>query len=87
MKLSPQSQAVLLLTVSLGKRESGREVPLSNREWSRLAVRMRNQDLEPSQLLTGNSSAILPRWVDKTVSEGRVRSLLDRGPMFALALE
>lgn len=87
MNVSPHTQAILLLTGFLGKGDSGREAPLSNREWSRLAVWMRSQDLEPGLLLTGDPGAVLSGWTDRKVSAARIRSLLDRGAMLALALE
>jgi predicted Rossmann fold nucleotide-binding protein DprA/Smf involved in DNA uptake len=87
MQLTPQAQAVMLLTVSFGKLESQDAKPLSNGEWAKFAVWLRDHDLEPAVLLRDDLDSVLAHWVDRAVSIARIRSLLGRGAALGLALE
>ncbi len=87
MLLTPQSQAVLLLNVSLGKSDTGGSKPLSGREWARFAAWLHDNGLEPSILLKGDLDALLEGWEDRTVTRERVRALLNRGAALGLSLE
>jgi predicted Rossmann fold nucleotide-binding protein DprA/Smf involved in DNA uptake len=87
MHLTPQAQAVMLLTVSFGKSESQDGKPFSNSEWAKFAIWLKDHGLEPAVLLRGDLDSLLAGWVDRTVSIARIRSLLGRGAALGLALE
>lgn len=84
MNVSPQAQAVILLTVPFGKTDAK---PLSIREWARFAGWLKDHQLEPSRLLTGDPKSLLSSWMDSAITLGRIESLLDRGGALGLALE
>lgn len=84
MKISPQAQAIIMLTVPFGKTEAK---PLSIKEWGRLALWLRDHDLEPGTLLTKDPRTLLSSWMDKTIKLERIESLLQRGGALGLALE
>ncbi len=87
MHLTPQAQAVMLLTVSFGKSESLDGKPFSNSEWAKFAIWLKDHGLEPAVLLRGDLDSLLAGWVDRTVSIARIRALLGRGAALGLALE
>ncbi|WP_339861689.1 DNA-processing protein DprA [Thalassospira alkalitolerans] len=87
MHLSPQAQAVMLLTVSLGKTDPTKVKPLSNNEWARFAIWLKGHDLEPSSLLKGNLQTLLSGWIDRSVSVARLEQLMGRGTALGLSLE
>jgi predicted Rossmann fold nucleotide-binding protein DprA/Smf involved in DNA uptake len=87
MHLTPQAQAVMLLTVSFGKSESQDGKPFSNSEWAKFAIWLKDHGLEPAVLLKGDLDSLLTGWVDRTVSIARIRALLGRGAALGLALE
>ena len=87
MHLTPQAQAVMLLTVSFGKSDSPDGKPLSNNEWARFAIWMKDHGLEPAALLKGDLDALLAGWMDRTVTVARLRALLGRGAALGLSLE
>ncbi|WP_442756694.1 DNA-processing protein DprA [Methylocystis sp. JAN1] len=84
MNVSPQAQAVILLTVPFGKTDAK---PLSVREWARFALWLKDHELEPSRLLKGELHSLLSSWMDRTVTLERIEGLLDRGGALGLALE
>ncbi len=87
MLLTPRSQAVLLLNVSLGKSDTGASKPLSIREWARFAAWLRDRGLEPSLLLKSDLDILLEDWDDRTVTRERLSALLNRGAALGLSLE
>ena len=87
MNLSSHAQAVLLLTICLGESGPDRVRPLSRGEWGRFAIWLRDNDMDPSGLLRGDTHRLLAGLVDGTVSAHRVQSLLNRGVAFGLCLE
>lgn len=87
MHLTPQAQAVMLLTVSFGKPDSQQSKPFSNSEWARFAIWLKDHGSEPAALLKGDLDALLAGWMDRTVSVSRIRALLGRGAALGLALE
>ncbi|MDE0150678.1 MAG: DNA-processing protein DprA [Rhodospirillaceae bacterium] len=82
-----RTQAVLLLTVSLGRADRDGAKPLSPSEWARLAEWLEDRDLDPAALMTGDPEALLSGWVDRTVTPGRLDGLLGRGAALGLAAE
>src|SRR5258705_13236241 len=87
MNLTPQAQAVMLLTVPFGKSDSARAKPLSNSEWARFAIWLKDHGLEPAYLLKGDLQSLLAGWMDRSVSVARIQTLLGRGAALGLALE
>ena len=87
MNPSSQAQAVMLLTVALGKTDTSGAKQLSAREWTRLALWLRDHDLEPSALLADNLTSLLAGWTDHSITLPRVESLLNRGAALGFALE
>ena len=84
MNVSPQTQAIVLLTVPFGKTESK---PLSIREWAQFAIWLKDHDLDPSLLLKGDPKSVLADWSDTKLSVGRIENLLNRGAALGLAME
>ena len=87
MHPTPQAHAVLLLTLSFGKSAAGNARPLSNSEWARFAVWLRDHDLAPASLLDSGWRDLVAGWTDSAVPLGRLEALLDRGAALGLALE
>jgi predicted Rossmann fold nucleotide-binding protein DprA/Smf involved in DNA uptake len=87
MHLTPQAQAVMLLTVSFGKPDLQQAKPFSNGEWARFAIWLKDHGSEPAALLKGDLDSLLAGWMDRTVSVSRIRALLGRGAALGLALE
>ena len=87
MNPSSQAQAMMLLTVSLGKPDNADEKPLSVREWSRLAAWLKEREIEPSDLLKGDLKSKLSGWMDRSVTLSRLEQLIGRGGTLGLALE
>lgn len=87
MHLTPQAQAVMLLTVSFGKSDPAKAKPLSNNEWARFAIWLKDHELEPASLLKGNLETLLAGWIDRSVSVPRLEQLMGRGTALGLSLE
>lgn len=87
MSQSSQAQAMMLLTVSLGKSGNADDRPLSAREWSRLAAWLNERGMEPSDLLKGGLKSTLSGWMDRSVTLSRLDHLIGRGGMLGLAIE
>ena len=84
---TPQAQAVLLLTASLGRADSETARPLSNGEWARFAIWLKDHDLAPAVLLDRGWQDLVAGWTDPAVPLGRLEALLNRGAALGLALE
>lgn len=82
-----RTQAVLLLTVSLGKADREGAKPLSPGELARLADWLEERDLNPSALMTKDLAELLSGWVDRSITPGRLDGLLGRGAALGLAAE
>jgi predicted Rossmann fold nucleotide-binding protein DprA/Smf involved in DNA uptake len=87
MSLSPQAQAVVLLTAHLAKAVAGEPRPLSPREWGRFALWLKDHALQPESLLSESPSRLLAGLPDEAVTVRRVETLLSRGGALGLALE
>jgi len=86
MKMTPQSQAMLLLTVNFGKSDASGAKPLSNSEWGRFAAWLRDHGMGPADLLNGDLTN-LDSINDIGLSVDRIRSLTERGAALGFALE
>lgn len=87
MNLSQIAQATLLLTSYFSK--ASREVakPLTNKEWGKFALWLKEKGLSPSNLLVAEPSPLLAGWHDSRISAERIIELLNRGHSLALAME
>jgi predicted Rossmann fold nucleotide-binding protein DprA/Smf involved in DNA uptake len=87
MQLTPQAQAIMLLTVSFGQTNQQDVKPLSNGEWARFASWLKGRGFDPATLLRGNLDSLLEGWVDRTISVSRIQGLLGRGTALGLVVE
>jgi len=87
MNISNQTQAVLLLTTYFGKPMRNEPKPLSPTEWGRLALWLKDHEILPETLLRQDPADVLAGWVDRTITPGRIRGLLDRAGALGLAAE
>jgi predicted Rossmann fold nucleotide-binding protein DprA/Smf involved in DNA uptake len=88
MSATPQTQAILLLTVAFTKPAPGDLEPLTPAEWGRFAVWLKDQEKSPELLLTSDDPmAFLRGWSDPAVTPERIRHLLGRSGAMGLALE
>ncbi len=87
MNLSTTSQATLLLTSYFSKAGKGDAKPLTNSEWGRFALWLKEKSLTPADLLVADPGALLVGWSDTKISLERLLSLLSRGHSLALAVE
>lgn len=87
MNLSPTAQATLLLTSYFGKAANEDLRPLTNSEWGRFALWLKEKSLSPADLLTPDPMSLLTGWHDSRVGVERILQLLGRGHSLALAME
>jgi predicted Rossmann fold nucleotide-binding protein DprA/Smf involved in DNA uptake len=87
MNINNQTQAVLLLTTYFGKPMKDEPKPLSPTEWGRLAHWLKDHKVLPEVLLRQGPADVLADWVDRTITPGRIRHLLDRAGALGLAAE
>ncbi len=87
MDLSPTAQATLLLTSYFSKSQVDAEKPLTNTEWGRFALWLKNKGNTPADLLFGQPRELLEGWHDSKVTTERLLALLERGHSLALAVE
>lgn len=85
--LSPTAQATLLLTSYFSKASSESAKPLTNAEWGRFALWLKEKSTTPADLLVTNPKALLQGWHDARISAERIIELLNRGHSLALAME
>jgi DNA processing protein len=85
--ISPNTQAILLLTAPL---IAGKGAPssglLSHSEYRRIARRLHEMQLQPSNLLDSNPADLLPI-CQGIVEESRLRGLLERGFLLSQVVE
>lgn len=87
MNLSPTAQATLLLTSYFGKAGNEDIRPLTNSEWGRFALWLKEKSISPADLLTLDPEPLLNGWHDSRVGVERILQLLGRGHSLALAME
>ncbi len=87
MSISPNTQAIFLLTSHFSKVKAGAIKPLTPKEWERFALWLKHKSLTPEQLMTGRLDERLNGWSDKTITLDRVEGLMERGSALALAME
>ena len=87
MSLSANAQAVLLLTAYFNKAGDTAVRPLTNKEWGKFALWLKDKGLRPESLLTGKIAELLVGWSDSKMSLDRLEQLMNRGSAMALAVE
>ena len=85
--LSTNAQAILLLTSYFSKASSEEVKPLTNSEWSRFALWLKEKSTSPADLLLSDPKSLLNGWHDSRLSVARILQLLGRGHSLALAVE
>lgn len=89
MNLTTTAQAIILLTSYFGKQDNDAAKPLTNAEWARFALWLRDSQLSPADLLGKDKQSLLSQWRDSKnkITTERIEALLQRGHSMALALE
>lgn len=89
MSLTPDAQAIMLLTVRFPKSGSDSAKPLTTTEWARLNKWMldKDADFKPSNLMTDKLSEWLEGWSHSRMTCERIEALLNRGMTLALSVE
>ncbi|MDO6670770.1 DNA-processing protein DprA [Cobetia amphilecti] len=87
MNLSSTAQATLLLTSYFSKASDEAAQPLTNTEWGRFALWLKEKSLTPSDLLVSDPVSLLNGWHDNKITTERILQLLGRGHSLALAVE
>lgn len=87
MNLSPTAQATLLLTSYFSKASTDAAKPLTNAEWGRFALWLKDKTITPAELLVSDPEPLLTGWYDSRVSVDRILQLLSRGHSLAIAVE
>ena len=87
MSVSPNTQAVLLLTAHFSKARKEAVKPLTPKEWGRFALWLKEKSLTPEQLMNGRPGELLNGWSDKTITLERIEGLIARGSALALGME
>lgn len=85
--LSSTAQATLLLTSYFSKASSEKTKPLTNAEWGRFALWLKEKSITPADLLVQDPAPLLQGWFDSRISAERIIELLNRGHSLALAME
>lgn len=85
--LSKTAQATLLLTSYFSKATSENVKPLSNAEWGRFALWLKEKAVTPADLLASDPQTLLNGWYDSSIGTDRIIELMNRGHSLALAME
>lgn len=85
--LSKTAQATLLLTSYFSKATSETAKPLSNAEWGRFALWLKEKAVTPADLLESDPQTLLNGWYHSRISTDRIIELMNRGHSLALAME
>lgn len=85
--LSANAQATLLLTCYFSKTGNEDIRPLTNGEWGRFALWLKEKSTTPADLLVSEPKSLLGSWHDSHISVDRIIQLLNRGHSLALAVE
>jgi predicted Rossmann fold nucleotide-binding protein DprA/Smf involved in DNA uptake len=85
--INNDTMTILLLTSHLGSMSRNDMQPLGAMEWNRLALWLKEKNVHPADLLTGNPSDLLHGWNEKRCPQERLMGLLNRGVLLGVALE
>jgi len=86
-KLSPDTQAVLLLCGHFGQKASSEIKPLTPSEYAWMVQWLQEQNMRPADLLDTAATTKLKHIAYKDITAGRLIGLLMRGGALALAIE
>lgn len=87
MSVSPNTQAVLLLTAHFANARKESAKPLTPREWGRFALWLKENSLTPEHLMNKRPAELLRGWSDNTITLERIEALMGRGSALGLAME
>jgi predicted Rossmann fold nucleotide-binding protein DprA/Smf involved in DNA uptake len=87
MNLSATAQATLLLTCYFSKASKEDAKPLTNVEWGRFALWLKEKNTTPADLLIPDPQPLLSGWHDRQITTDRILALLNRGHSLALSME
>lgn len=87
MNLSETAQATLLLTCYFSKASKEDAKPLTNLEWGRFALWLKEKNITPADLLVPDPQPLLTGWHDRKITPERILFLLNRGHSLALSME
>lgn len=87
MNLSPNTQAILLLTAYFSKADPSDVKPLGPAEWGRFAAWLKDNGKRPDELMSGSLAEDLAGWTDSKITRDRIARLLDRGTALGIAAE
>lgn len=85
--LSATAQATLLLTCYFSTNSNEDAKPLTNAEWGRFALWLKEKSTTPAELLVTDPKVLLHDWYDARISVDRIVQLLSRGHSLAIAME
>lgn len=85
--INNDTMTILLLTSHLGSMSRNDMQPLGAMEWNRFALWLKEKNVHPADLLTGNPSDLLHGWNEKRCPQERLMGLLNRGVLLGVALE
>ena len=87
MRLSKNTQAIMLLTSNFSTPSLEKAKPLTVAEWARFAKFMKFKSRTPGDLLENEYSSLFEGFNDKSITFERIDSLMKRGTAMAFALE
>lgn len=87
MNLSPAAQATLLLTSYFTRASKEEAKPLTNTEWGRFALWLKEKAMTPADLLVPDPKHLLNGCQGTHINPERILQLLGRGHSLALAME
>ena len=89
MSITPQTQALLLLTGRFGDRAGAMPAsrPLDDAQWTQLAAWLKKRGLQPGDLLAEGASMHLAAWDDLALPASRIIALLEHRAVLAHSIE
>lgn len=84
--LSPNTEAILLLTANLADKEDGLN-PLTINEWAKFSSFLINEKLQPKDLLNNDLEIILKSFEDQKITIARIQKLTKRGARLAIVID
>lgn len=88
MRLSPRTEAVLLLTAWINKPTGSEPKPLTPSEWGRFAQWMKKNNIAPEGFVeTKDIAPLLSDFTDPSITTNRIIRLLERSAAMGLSLE
>lgn len=85
--ITERTKAILLLTSYFAKGSDRNLKPLTTLEWNRFVRWLQTKSISPEDFLTQDIDSLLNGWQDKTITNERVNTLLERKSGLAIALD